>query len=207
MAALNHAVMIPGLIIVVLLLWAWMPIALVVWCLRRASGARNDEELLESGHVPHPGFQKLSAAASASFTDINRDHDHSTRADVDPRRAGDMAHKHSFHDNRRDGQQWEDKYRRRDAQAEEDSSPGEQARERQPQPQRKDRRKKARGHREKREAEEQRRGRGRGKERAHGMSREGDGESLLAQPEALATRESGRSRRLMDESRGYPSQE
>lgn len=57
MAALNHAIMIPGLIIVVLIFWLWIPIWAIVWCCRRASGHRDLDAELQAGHVPHKGFQ------------------------------------------------------------------------------------------------------------------------------------------------------
>lgn len=57
MPALNHALMIPGLIVVTLLFWAWIPVWALVRCLRRATkGPPSDEERLRTGHVPHRGF-------------------------------------------------------------------------------------------------------------------------------------------------------
>lgn len=57
MPALNHALMIPGLIVVTLLFWAWIPVWALVRCLRRATkGPPSDEERLQTGHVPHRGY-------------------------------------------------------------------------------------------------------------------------------------------------------
>lgn len=57
MAALNHAIMIPGLVLVIIVFWLWIPIWAIVWCCRRASGTRNTDIELQNGHIPHKGFQ------------------------------------------------------------------------------------------------------------------------------------------------------
>lgn len=57
MAALNHAILIPGLILVFILLWAWFPILVFMWCVRRTTGWQDTDDLLESGHIPHAGFE------------------------------------------------------------------------------------------------------------------------------------------------------
>lgn len=57
MPALNHALMIPGLIVVTLLFWAWIPVWALIRCMRRCTkGPPSDEERLRTGHVPHKGF-------------------------------------------------------------------------------------------------------------------------------------------------------
>ncbi|CAN8095484.1 unnamed protein product [Discula destructiva] len=56
--------MIPGLILIVIIFFLWIPIWLLAWCIRRARGHNNpDEELLQSGHMPHKGFQPPRGAS------------------------------------------------------------------------------------------------------------------------------------------------
>lgn len=68
MPALNHALMIPGLIVVTLLFWAWIPVWALVRCMRRCTKGRpSDEERLQTGHVPHKGFEPPSPEEVIEF--------------------------------------------------------------------------------------------------------------------------------------------
>lgn len=170
--------MIPGLIIIVLLLWAWMPIACLVWCVRRAgrAGRDRDELVLEGGHVPHPGFEAPPPYAEAPAPHRDRERQRRKgRHDA----AGSAARRGGDDGRRRDDRQQSVKHAERSAHYSQQQAERE-------------------GRRRDREA--------RDTDRARGWFLEKSKESLLLRPEHLAARESGRQRRLMDESRGYPSQ-
>ncbi|KAJ4417053.1 hypothetical protein N0V82_006407 [Gnomoniopsis sp. IMI 355080] len=62
MPALNHAIMIPGLIVISALFLAWIPAWALVWCIRRARGPLSDEEKLKTGNIPHKGFDPAKDA-------------------------------------------------------------------------------------------------------------------------------------------------
>lgn len=49
MPALNQAIMLPGLVVITALFWAWIPVWALFRCMRRAKGPISDEEKLKTG--------------------------------------------------------------------------------------------------------------------------------------------------------------
>lgn len=176
MAPLSHALILPGLIILLVLLWAWIPLAILIWCIRRGRHGRNEPARLESGHVPHPGFEPpLSVNTDESELDyLSRGNGTRTYDHKREHKAGKATHEqHARMYEKEDGK----------------NGQGREGQDRKTE--RKQRETKAKGkHRP-----------GGGKNRA-----QDNDETPLVQPESLAAQESARQRRLMDESRGYPSQ-
>lgn len=69
MAPLEKAIMIPGLVIVTSIFWLWIPLFLIIWCIRRAAGVKNTDH---ENRITHEGYQPPPGAVYKPWENRNR---------------------------------------------------------------------------------------------------------------------------------------